>query len=263
MSIADDGLARMWDVREAALKRCKIIRKRRDYILSELQKEITEKKNAVEHQGVPTNEDNEHTPALNSTLQNTEHGEQESSGEQQQIQNGAIFVPPLPPGAEFGIGFEMSDNNVNGTSAPGTFVANNEIDEGVSLLSRLQHGELIENTQLQGAGTRSRRKKVKVLCLSRCPIGGHFATGSDDGIGRVWLDDSNKMIDKLDEKSRHDSDAHFYFAPATIFPNQITDSLQRTRSASIENKNGELTAFSNSCPAEVMSHILATYSSIN
>ena len=88
VSIADDGLARLWDVREAALKRCKIIRKRRDYNLSELQKKITGEDNTVEHQGVPTNEDTEPPPALNSTLQNTEHGEQESSGEQQQqIQN--------------------------------------------------------------------------------------------------------------------------------------------------------------------------------
>jgi len=35
---------------------------------------------------------------------------------------------------------------------------------------------------------------VKVICIARCPIGGHFATGSDDGVGRVWSDPEDDVV---------------------------------------------------------------------
>ncbi|EED92123.1 WD40-repeat protein, partial [Thalassiosira pseudonana CCMP1335] len=68
---------------------------------------------------------------------------------------------------------------------PGDFIANDSIDEGVTLIAQMQHGNVVNENQQQGVGTRAKRKTVKVMCIARCPIGGHFATGSDDGIGRV------------------------------------------------------------------------------
>ena len=38
------------------------------------------------------------------------------------------------------------------------------------------------------------------MCLARCPLGGHFATGSDDGLGRVWADDDDERINTLDRE---------------------------------------------------------------
>jgi hypothetical protein len=90
----------------------------------------------------------------------------------------------------------------NHGSAPGAFVASDTVDEGVRLLSKLQHGELIEQNEHQGAGTRSRRKKVKVICITRCPVGGHFATGSDDGVGRIWADDDDLELALIDKTMR-------------------------------------------------------------
>lgn len=68
----------------------------------------------------------------------------------------------------------------------GDFVPNDKIDESVTLIAPLQHGNLLEESV-----TCTGRKKVKVMCIARCPIGGHFATGSDDGVGRVWADDDD------------------------------------------------------------------------
>ena len=244
VSIAGDGLARMWDVREAALKRCKIIRNRVDYTLpiGDKLNNSDEEVNTAQQGNIMSNDD-ELPPTLTLTpTPNVENEEQVSSGNQPQQRNGEIYVPPLPRGAEFGLGAEAAAAN-NNNHAPGAvigaFVANDEIDEGVMLLTRLLHGELPENSQFQGAGTRSRRKKVKVLCLSRCPIGGHFATGSDDGIGRIWLDDSNQAIEKLDQENRTDFDTHSWDGPSNIFQSQIRDSLQRTRSSSPGYNNGE------------------------
>ena len=140
-------------------------------------------------------------------------------------QNNGIFVPPLPAGAEFGIGADA-----NNASSSGTFVANSEIDEGVTLLSRLQHGDLPDD-QMQGAGTRARRKKVKVICLARCPLGGHFATGSDDGIGRIWYDGANDVIETLDKQNNGKNGCH-------IEDITMTTSIQRTRSSSRGVSNG-------------------------
>ena len=228
-TIAGDGLARVWDVREAALKRCKNVRSRRDYLVP-LEEESNEDKVADE------SADDIILPPLPAPGQNGIQEEVNGHVDLDNAENGDVFVPPLPAGAEFGIGAEVVDANGNRIIAPtaGAFISNGEIDEGVSLLARLQHGDLPENSQHQGAGTRSRRKKVKVICLSRCPIGGHFATGSDDGIGRIWLDDANDAIEKIDSQYDGDTDN------GTILQQgQTRDSMQRTRSSSRGASNGE------------------------
>ena len=235
VTIAGDSLARMWDVREAALKRCKNTRQRSDYILPLNDDQSGSNDNGVAKHGGDTNDDIA-LPPLPVSLENNEG--QESSPNQQARHNVGVYVPPLPAGAENGIGAEVVGADGNPiVSEPGAFVANSEIDEGVLLLSRFQHGDLVEDTQFRGAGTRSRRKKVKVVCLSRCPIGGHFATGSDDGIGRIWLDDDNEAIDKLDEQNRIDPDSHD--GSTNRCQSQFRDSLQRTRASSRGNSNGK------------------------
>ncbi len=65
----------------------------------------------------------------------------------------------------------------------GDFVANNRIHPGVTLLAQLQHGKLLqdEDNELQGRVTRTGPGRVvKVMCIARCAVGGHFATGSDE-----------------------------------------------------------------------------------
>jgi hypothetical protein len=71
---------------------------------------------------------------------------------------------------------------------PGQFVRNDMLDEGVRLVTKLQHGAPPDES-LPGAATRSRRKAVRVICIARCPKGGHFATGAEDGICRVWSEE--------------------------------------------------------------------------
>eukprot|EP00536_Pseudo-nitzschia_multiseries_P002296 jgi/Psemu1/121574/gw1.30.120.1 len=75
--------------------------------------------------------------------------------------------------------------------APGDFVANDLVDEGVKLLSKYQHGTIQEE---HGPGTRSRRSAVNVICVSRCPLGNQFVTGSDDAIIRVWEDYKEPLL---------------------------------------------------------------------
>ena len=242
VSIGGDGLARMWDVREAAMKRCKVIRNRRDFLLpfgndqNDDQEELS-----AEQQDVSVSDDIVLPPLPLPPPPPPHERNQDEEASRQNEENGDIFVPPLPLGAEIGIGAEAAANN-NRANGPvgGAFIANSDIDEGVLLLSRMQHGDVPEQSQLNGAGTRSRRKKVKVLCLSRCPIGGHFATGSDDGIGRIWLDDSNKAIDELDMESRFESGSIVDDSVINVHSlSSSKDSLQRTRSSSPETNNGK------------------------
>ncbi|KAL7577495.1 hypothetical protein ACA910_004776 [Epithemia clementina (nom. ined.)] len=49
-----------------------------------------------------------------------------------------------------------------------------------------------------GPGTRSRRAAMKVLCVIVCPTGGHFTTGADDGICRVYFTDDDEAIGLAD-----------------------------------------------------------------
>lgn len=112
--------------------------------------------------------------------------------------DGEIPLPPLPPPAAPDPDHVNADQNDNDTDA-GDFVANDTIDEGVKLLSKLQHGATTEERAAL-PGTRSRRAPVKVICVSRCPFGGYFATGSDDGICRVWRDEDDPRVQAVDDR---------------------------------------------------------------
>eukprot|EP00554_Chaetoceros_debilis_P015653 CAMPEP_0194125116 /NCGR_PEP_ID=MMETSP0150-20130528/59296_1 /TAXON_ID=122233 /ORGANISM="Chaetoceros debilis, Strain MM31A-1" /LENGTH=2581 /DNA_ID=CAMNT_0038818909 /DNA_START=110 /DNA_END=7855 /DNA_ORIENTATION=- len=261
VSVGQDGLARIWDIREAALKRCVSIRERNDYSLPVLKagnegneshsNDNTENgsedvllpplppsgaRNNEANQNMDQVEDQVEAPAVVPAVVSVE-AQVEA---QEPPRNGSeIVVPPLPPGAEIGIGAERHPNgNQNGAPVAGAFVANSEIDEGVKLLSRLLHGD--PDDQFLGAGTRQRRKKVKVICLARCPIGGHFATGSDDGIGRIWLDHDDSTIDKQDETMFEDNNG-VNIGSTNLLRSERRDSLNRTRGSSRGNSNAPST----------------------
>jgi WD40 repeat protein len=218
VTIGQDGFARLWDIRDAALKRCTTIRNRSEYMVSSsrnndnIETLIDASDDVVLPPIHPPNAPNEQLLAHD--VPRTEHNNNRTG----------IYVPPLPPGAEMGIGAEnISLANGENVPAPGEFVANNEIDEGVQLLTQFQHGDAPSEDQYQGTGTRSRRKKIKVICLSRCPAGGHFATGSDDGIGRIWLDEDDESIAKLDDSIVQDM--------TNLLPDRFRDVRGRRRSA--------------------------------
>lgn len=191
-----DGLARIWDVRDAALKRYgSHIGKRLEYTL-------------------PLSESEKRT--LN------DESEAQRPPSEENIVNGLVMLPPLPPpeaennapvadpaanvalpqapvvpnNAGDNANEAAGENNAN----PGAFVANDIMDEGIRLVAKLQHGDVV--IQETGPGTRSRRKLVKVICVARCPIGGHFATGSDDGICRVWEDEDDERLALIDSRGK-------------------------------------------------------------
>jgi hypothetical protein len=252
ITVGQDGLARMWDIRKAALKRCRNVRKRVDYLLSASVLKRYEKSDystTIENSrndGVrlALNDSNDiiSLPPLPSRAIQSNNAVSESNISRSNISeanrpiqnpiNGAVYVPPLPAGAETGVGAqEIAGNNNGGIAVPGAFVANDDIDEGVVLMSKLQHGETTSHSAFQGAGTRSRRKKVNVCCITRCPIGGHFATGSDDGIGRIWADDDDKDLENLDDAFREHNSPFAGKSYTNLILSQIKDSMNRTRSS--------------------------------
>jgi hypothetical protein len=134
---------------------------------------------------------------------------QQTSASADAPSQGRVIVPPLPaavpplPGA----GAEPSaqnaaaparDGDENNNIVPGQFVFNDILDEGVKLLSKFKHGATGED--MTGPGTRARRAAVNVICVARCPLGGHFTTGSDDGICRVWEDSEENGVAIVDRR---------------------------------------------------------------
>lgn len=190
MSCGDDGLARMWDVRKAALKRYgDMVGNRTDYTL-------------------PDQKDSDHEDGVNNAELDSEMlppvpMPQPNLADPEQGENAAVAgLLPDADGAAGNINLgNLNDNRGN----PGDFVANDAIDEGVTLVARMQHGEIIRESQ-QGVGTRAQRKAVKVMCIARCPIGGHFATGSDDGKGRIWADSDDVRVESFDTKVNKSND---------------------------------------------------------
>jgi hypothetical protein len=200
-----DGLARTWDIRAACLKRyAGVIGTRPEYRRREQQSE----------RSTELNDDSGTVPLLPLPLR--EGGEAMSAEQQQAL---AIPIPPLPPAvaaaapvaggraiasaavaaaaAANGQNLVNRQNERNGVD-PGSFVANDKMDEGVKLVAKLQHGAPLDE-RAGGPGTRARRLAVKVICVARCPHGGHFATGSDDGICRVWQDDDDPAVEATDK----------------------------------------------------------------
>lgn len=86
----------------------------------------------------------------------------------------------MAPGAIGVVNVQQENQQINFLA--GNFVANDRIDEGVEIVSKLRHGSPPETLDSGVPGTRSRLSSVKVICVARCPKGGHFATGSDDGM---------------------------------------------------------------------------------
>jgi len=186
-------MARIWDVREAALKRYSdTVGNRADYTLptqkphedgecdnssSELDLEI------VPPVLLPPTE-----PVTDATTQSVLDGH-------------AVINDRLQGGEGIGLARNVNVAGINENRGdPGEFIASDAIDEGVTLLAQLQHGEIVRESQQQGVGTRAQRKSVKVMCIARCPVGGHFCTGSDDGLVRVWADSDDIRVENVDKK---------------------------------------------------------------
>jgi len=218
VTCGEDGLARIWDIRGAALTRYgNIISKRSDYRLPQ-----TRKHNPAPQQGslkttviddaemaldpIEKQSDEQGRSGAGSNLVSNRFPNLPSNIDEHEGIN--VAVPPLPPGAEGfgGVANQEADPNVINRANPGDFVANDEIDEGVELLAQLQHGDFAANIQ-QGVNTRGRRKAVKVMCITRCPVGGHFATGSDDGLGRIWADDDDTRVESIDADLRESTNS--------------------------------------------------------
>jgi WD40 repeat protein len=230
-----DGMTRLWDIRDACLKRCSSdLGKRADYklqltdeeeiIVKNYQRNIcnTDKKDGVGTALPPLP-----LPlAAGSTSMEASSGivevvpppplpqaAQDTSGSANQ--NG-IIVPPLPAAVPpLGQGAHSNVVGGNGGGAGGNgrgrsrgeFVANDLVDEGVKLLSKYQHGSTQgEREQQPGPGTRSRRAPAKVVCISYCPLGRQFVTGTDDGICRVWESYDDAKLEIIDGRhSRNES----------------------------------------------------------
>ena len=186
-----DGLARTWDIRQACLKRYgKYIGKRPEYVdhVSTNENQMLESTESV-----VVNNGSDLVNAL--PLLPLPDRLDEPTAVVEPVGQGPPIPPllaPLPP--------VLNNEPANAIeNEDGRFVANDVIDEGVSIVSRLQHGATLDE-RLVGPGTRTRRAAVNVICLSRCPFGGHFATGSDDGICRIWQDDDDVAVAKIDDK---------------------------------------------------------------
>jgi len=195
-----DGLARIWDVREAALKRYSThIGMRPEYTLplTTSEKRFLEGKTKSEMCKSAGGNDGQVTPPPLPQREDEAHA------------NNSI---PEPPPADPAVNIALPEapanlNNIeeNGEAQnreinPGAFVSNDVIDEGVRIIVKLQHGEKVQNSN--GPSTRSRDRTVKVISVARCPRGGHFATGSDDGYCRVWQDEDDNCVALIDGRNK-------------------------------------------------------------
>ena len=184
-----DGYARSWDVREACLKRYrKYIGRRPEYRLEDI------KSSGEPHVPIATEGTagavNLPPPPL------PVRGNQNRDDSDVPV---PPPLPPLPPGANEAPALVEPAAEPAADVEPGQFVSNDLIDDGVKLLEKLRHGVSVEE-QMAGPGTRARRAPVRVICIARCPHGGHFATGSDDGICRIWRDDEDRSVINVDNK---------------------------------------------------------------
>lgn len=193
VSCGEDGMARMWDVHEAALKRYA-----ENYPSSDQTQET---------------DDREHNTQLSqqNLLQAIiQQGHHDDIDEDTNIINNNI------PGVEFGRSF-------------GDFVVNSHVDEGVELTAQLQHGPTLDEINgLTGPVTRTTGTvgPIKVMCIASCPVGGHFATGSSDGLGRVWADDDDYVLSS--ESDLHD-DMTLLSSNLTLFNTTLKSRRSATR----------------------------------
>lgn len=205
-----DGLARSWDIRDACLKRYgKIIGKRPEYRLQRPADASVDRNTSVPTHNRPGEnlaENSNQLPIHSFPIQPLAPiPAADAGGADRGTGDIPPPLPPLPvpdddlslPPIPLGDGDNARIHAVAEES--GRFVANDSIDEGVVLLTKLHHGAPREE-QMNEPGTRSRRVSVKVLCVAGCPYGRHFATGADDGICRIWKEDEDTCVDLIDKK---------------------------------------------------------------
>lgn len=196
-----DGYARCWDIREACLiryggvigKRFEYKRRKEEAKPSEKPEELLER---AEREGVslpPIPARAEPATAVETNGANANVGAQETLP---QVPVPILPLPPPPGGQRIEAIHAPADVDAAEEDEPGRFVSGSNIDEGVSLLSKMQHGVAVE--ERGGLGTRSRRAAVKVLCVDVCPLGRHIATGADDGICRVFSACDDPGLERLD-----------------------------------------------------------------
>ncbi|KAL3920258.1 MAG: hypothetical protein SGILL_003351, partial [Bacillariaceae sp.] len=225
VTAGSDGFARVWDIREACLKRYgKFIGRRDEYklSLSDEEQETRESRGSTHHE-TTVQLDSNFLPPLPQRGENAaSHGsdvvesvqpapipppvpplpapENETQNSNGEGAGHNMAVPPLPGArSQLEAGQNVNNEHEQVEAAPGDFVTNDLIDEGVKLVSKYQHGNSREVDQ-QGPGTRSRRAAVNVICVARCPLGNQFATGSDDGIVRVWQDFDDNAVAIVDRR---------------------------------------------------------------
>ena len=177
VTVSADGFARVWDVKKAAAKKYgKFLSTRPEYRVTHDPRRVVVSPD-LSRESIPP-------PPL------------PSRGEERQdppeVPVAALPLQPFPQPA--GVAAEHRDAGV------GPFAANDHLDDGVEIVEKYEHGALGANLQL-GPGTRSRRTAVKVICVARCPNGGHFATGCDDGTCRIWADSDDTGLPKIDNES--------------------------------------------------------------
>ena len=216
---AEDGFARVWDVREASLKRyVGIVGNRKEY---------ANNKSNNSRYALHNNINDNNTAATTIRRELTEELFSASSTHQEELLVDTV-APPLPP---IPLRQMNHDDIIHAAALPPLPIAQQQpppqppiaagefepavalngneesiLDEGVKLLTKLNHGASLEDEGgVPVVETRSQRRKLKVVCLSRNPIGGQFATGSEDGVGRIWsdVDDvySEGMVQQCREKN--------------------------------------------------------------
>lgn len=216
---AEDGFARVWDVREASLKRyVGIVGNRKEYANNKSNNNAYNNSRYALHSNI---NDTNATTTIRREL--TEELFSASSTHQEELVDTA--APPLPP---IPLRQINHDDDIHapilppipiaqqqpppqppiaaGDFEPAVALNGNEesiLDEGVKLLTKLNHGASPEDEGgVPVVETRSQRRKLKVVCLSRNPIGGQFATGSEDGVGRIWSDVDDVYSDGMMQQCR-------------------------------------------------------------
>jgi len=89
--------------------------------------------------------------------------------------------------------FQNWNNSNENNDSYVDFVFNDRIENDVSLLAQMHHEPELpeESISYSGLVRQHDAKPVTVQCLTRCPVGGHFATGADNGCGFIWAEDNN------------------------------------------------------------------------
>mmetsp|Transcript_12611 Transcript_12611/g.34970 ORF Transcript_12611/g.34970 Transcript_12611/m.34970 type:complete len:2290 (+) Transcript_12611:70-6939(+) len=193
VTAASDGYARVWDIKDAAIKRYKrVIGNRGDY-------------SKKSQQSDPGNED-DHDEVNSPVSEDPEEAESRSDGNASSAPL-PLPLPPLPLGANLPRA-PILPPQPNNETEPGRFVAGNSIDRGVCVLDKLLHGASHDEGML-GPGTRGRRSSVKVLCVAFCPLGGHFTTGADDGMGRIFSTHDDREVELADSLAMAQSGMSF------------------------------------------------------